>query len=98
MIVISTQTQGALYRSRRRRLSRLILQSLTPWSSGLSVSAGQYVSSENATSAWVAQSSGTTGASEPTGQGSFNDGGVTWTLADIPSLLAFLYAGAPTPA
>ena len=95
---ITAQTQGALLRMRNRRITRQILQSLTAWSSGLPVMEGEYVSSENGTSPWLAMSSGTTGASAPTGSGSFNDGGVTWVRADIQSLLTYRYSGAPTPA
>lgn len=95
----TAQMQGALLRARKRRIARQILQSLTPWSSGLVVSAGQYVSAENQTSAWLAVTSGTTGASSPTGQAVlFDDGGVSWTRADVQSLLQYQYSGAPTPA
>jgi hypothetical protein len=92
--------QGALLRARKRRIARQILQSLTPWSGpGLSVTAGQYVSSENGTSAWLAATTGTTGSQAPTGQAVlFDDGGVSWTRADVQSLLKYQYSGAPTPA
>lgn len=89
--------QGALYRNRRRRQSRQILQSLTPWRSGLACTAGQYVSSENATSPWLAQNSGVTGATAPTGTGRQSDGVVTWLRVDIQSLLQFLNSSPPTP-
>lgn len=88
--------QGALYRNRRHRLSRVILQSLTPWRTGLVVIVGQYVSSENGTSAYEATTSGTTGATAPTGR-STNDGGVTWVKVGVQALLRFLNTGAPTP-
>lgn len=91
-------TQGALLRNRNRRITRQILQSLTPWTTGLTVTAGQYVSSENGTSPWVARNSGVTGATAPTGQGAVSDGVVTWVRADIQSLLQFNYSGAPSPA
>jgi hypothetical protein len=61
-------------------------------------SVGQYVSSENGTSAWVSTSTGVTGASAPTGQRTFNDGGVDWTHIDMQMLLPFLNTGVPTPA
>jgi hypothetical protein len=97
-MAISAQMQGALLRARKRRIARQILQSLTPWSHGLIVTAGQYVSSENGTSAWLAVTSGTTGTQSPTGQNVlFNDGGVDWTRADVQSLLQYQYSGAPTP-
>ena len=88
--------QGALYRNRRRRLSRVILGKLTPWSTGLVVTAGQYVSAENGTAAFLATTSGTTGATAPTGR-TTNDGGVTWVRADIQSLLQFLNTSPNTP-
>jgi hypothetical protein len=98
-MAFSAQTQGALVRNRNRRITRQILQSLTPWSSGLVVTEGQLVSSENQTSAWTAQSSGTTGATAPTQVNGYsvNDGGVVWVLTDIQSLLQYRYSGAPTP-
>jgi hypothetical protein len=95
---LSAQVQGALLRMRNRRLTRLILQGLTPWSSGLTVTTGDYVSSENGTSAWRATSSGTSGTNAPTGQGAFNDGAVSWVRVDVQSLLTYRYTGAPTPA
>lgn len=95
----SAQMQGALLRARKRRIARQILQSLTPWSGpGLSVQAGQYVSAENQTSAWLAVTNGTTGADAPTGQAVlFDDGGVSWTRADVQSLLKYQYVSPPTP-
>ena len=75
-----------------------VLKKLTPWSHGLSVTKGQYVSAENGTAAFLATNSATTGTNTPSGQ-SFKDGtsGVTWQRADIMSLLTYLYTGAPTP-
>jgi hypothetical protein len=94
----SAQMQGALLRARKRRIARQILQALTPWSASLPVTAGQYVSSENGTSAWLAVTSGTTGASAPTGQAVlFDDGGVSWTRSDVQSLARYQYSGPPTP-
>jgi hypothetical protein len=90
-------TQGALLRNRNRRITRQILQSLTPWTTGLTVTAGQYVSSENGTTPWLAQNSGVTGATAPTGQGVVSDGVVLWQRIDIQSLLQFKFNGAPSP-
>ncbi len=95
-MAMTTQMQGVLYRMRRRRLARVVLQSLTAWAPGLVVAAGQYVSSQSGNVAYVATSSGTTGATMPVGQ-SANDGGVSWILVDIQFLLNFLNSGAPTP-
>ncbi len=96
MAAMTAQTQGVLYRMRRRRLARVVLQSLTAWAQGLIVSEGQYVSAQNGTAAYVATTSGTTGATMPVGR-SANDGGVSWVSVDIQYLLNFLYSGAPTP-
>jgi len=75
-----------------------VLSKLTPWSEGLTISAGQYVSAENGNAAFLATDGGTTGPNPPVGQ-TFKDGnsGVTWRRADIMSLLTYLYTGAPTP-
>lgn len=90
--------QGALLRARNRRRSRVILQGLTEWESGLAVTQDDYVSSENGTTPWQAQNSGTSGAGPaPTGTGLQSDGAVTWLRVDIPSLLRFLNSPPPTP-
>lgn len=91
--------QGALLRNRNRRRTRQILQSLVLWSEGLAVSAGDYVSSDNATTAWIAQNSGVTGATAPSIANGLrvSDGSITWVNAPVQSLLKFLYSGAPTP-
>jgi hypothetical protein len=94
---LTAQTQGALLRMRNRRITRQLLESLTPWSHGLSVVDGQLVSSENGNSPWLATSTGTTGTNAPTGQGAFNDGAVSWVRVDVQSLLTYRYTGAPTP-
>lgn len=93
----SAQMQGALLRARNRRITRVILQGLTAWRSGLVVAAGDYVSSENGTSPWIAATSGTTGATAPTGEGVHSDGAVSWLRVDIQSLLRFKYSPPPTP-
>jgi hypothetical protein len=97
-MALTAQQQAGMLRNRNRRITRQILQSLTRWTTGLSVEAGDYVSSESDTTPWIAQNSGVTGPTAPTGQGSVNDGVVTWVRADIPSLLQFKFSGAPTPA
>lgn len=98
IMAYSAQMQGALLRARNRRITRQILQGLTAWRTGLVVTAGQYVSSENGTTPWIAATSGTTGASGPTGQGViFDDGGVSWARVEIQSLLQFKFTKAPTP-
>jgi hypothetical protein len=89
--------QGGLYYARQRRKANALLQALTPWSAGLPVTAGQYVSSENGNTPWVATGSGTTGATAPSGQGVVNDGAVSWRRVDTLYLLRYLYTGVPTP-
>jgi hypothetical protein len=98
-MTITRGQQAALYYARRRRLALSVLQTLTPWSEGLAVTEGQYVSSGGAP--FIAAHDGTTGPNAPFGQ-SFADGldgsgGVTWVRADMQSLLQFLYKGVPTP-
>lgn len=92
----TAQTQAGLYRARRRRQARLLLSQLTPWRSGLVVTEGQLVSSENGTSAYQAQNGGTTGAVAPTGR-STNDGAVLWVKFDTLALLQYLNSSLPTP-
>jgi hypothetical protein len=96
-MAISGAQQAALYYARRRRLALSVLQTLTPWSEGLNVTGGHYVSSGGA--AYIAAHDGTTGPNAPFGQSSQDaeSGGVTWVRADTQSLLQFLYKGAPTP-
>jgi hypothetical protein len=92
----SPQSQGARFRNTKMRKARQILQGLTPWSAGLSVTECDYVSAESGNAAFIAGSTGVTGATSPTGQVT-SDGVIVWTRADIASLLQFLYTGAPTP-
>jgi hypothetical protein len=89
--------QGGLYRARKRRLGRVLLQGLTQWTPGLTVAEGEYVSANNQTQCWLATSSGVTGATQPSGQGAFDDGGVSWVISNIQSLLQYQFAGVPTP-
>lgn len=84
--------QAALYHNRRRRLSRVILASLTPWQVGLVVTVGEYVSGDGGTTPYIAATAGTTAGTDPT-----TDTGVTWVRQDVQSLLQFLNTGAPTP-
>jgi len=76
-------------------MANIILKQVAPWSQGLNVTAGQYVTSGG--SLWQASENGTTGATPPTGFSLFNDGAVAWKPADIMSLLQYLYTGVPTP-
>ncbi len=96
-MALSRGMQGALYYARRRRLALTVMQKLTPWANGLTVTAGDYVTSENGNAPFLATTSGTTGTTAPAGTGAIYDGGVHWVRADIQSLLQYLYTGAPTP-
>jgi hypothetical protein len=97
MTITRAQQAALYYARRRRRLALSVLNTLTPWSEGLEVSQGQYVSCGG--SPYIASHDGTTGPNAPTGHTSTDSpsGGVTWVRADIQSLLQFLYKGAPTP-
>lgn len=97
VMAVSRAQQAGLYYARRRRLALSVMQKLTPWAHGLTVTEGQYVTSENGVAPFLATSSGTTGTTAPAGTGAISDGGVNWVRADIQSLLQFLYSGAPTP-
>jgi hypothetical protein len=97
--MITPQQQAALYYARRRRLANSVLQGLAPWSENLEVTAGQYVSAENGTAAYLSLNSGTTGSISPTGllASDAESGGVKWQKVNAMSLLQFLYTGVPTP-
>lgn len=81
----SAQNQAASWRIRRYNRSRIFTQNLTPWSSGLSVTTGDYVQSFNL--AWIALNSGTTGSTPPNNglHNTVSDGAVTWS--HVPLLL-----------
>lgn len=87
---------AALYWSRRRRLSRLIAQMITPWASGLSVTEGQYVTTDTGQRVVRAGSTGVTGATAPTGLVSF-DGVIEWVTVPLTSLVLLNYLGVNTP-
>jgi hypothetical protein len=94
----SRPRSAGLYYARRLRRARVVQQNLTPWSSGLSVSAGQYV--QNAGLAFQAQNSGTTGHDAPTqAAGVFDDGspGISWLAIPTTALIDFILTAPPTP-
>ena len=76
---IAAQTQAATWRMRRANRSRVFTQNLTPWSSGLTVVAGDYVQSFGL--AWEALTSGVTGATAPNNEtkNTVSDGAVIWS-------------------
>ncbi len=90
--------QSAAFFQRKRSKARRVIQALTPWSQGLVVSAGQYVS--NANNGYQALNSGTTGSSAPTQiQGQHSDGAVTWQFVDPTFFGTLLFdTSLPTPA
>ncbi|MGD0023603.1 MAG: hypothetical protein ABSC37_03100 [Xanthobacteraceae bacterium] len=74
---LATVTQAAAYFMRRNRKSRVIVDNLTQWTPGLTVTAGQYVKSYG--KAYRATNSGTTGTMAPTAlQGDQSDGAIIW--------------------
>jgi hypothetical protein len=90
--------QTVAFFQRKRSKARRVIQELTPWSSGLVVTGGQFVT--NAGSAYKALNSGTTGASAPTQtQGQHSDGAVTWQFVDPAFFSTLLFdTSLPTPA
>lgn len=92
---MTARLQGGLYYARKNRRGRATLDSLTAWSAGLPVTAGQYV--RNAGNGYQAVNSGTTGSTPPTvGGGNQSDGTVTWTYV-APEIFNNLNApGTPT--
>jgi hypothetical protein len=87
---------AALYAMRRRRALNLLFLTVTPWSAGLTVTTGQYVSIGQ--TLWQATSTGTSGATKPINSGD-SDGGVTWVKQAIMSIWQYRYAtsAVPTP-
>lgn len=92
---LTSQQQAGLYYARRNRQGRVVLQGLTQWESSLAILTGDYV--QNAGSAYVADHSGTTGATAPTGYMKSYDGGVEWTYVPPQMLndLVFEKPGSP---
>ena len=83
--MLSAANQAAAWRIRKYNRSRIFTQNLTPWSSGLPVTIGDYVQSFNL--AWQAQNTGTTGATAPNNANgnTVSDGAVKWS--HVPLLL-----------
>ncbi len=81
--MLSAQNQASAWRIRRMNRSRRYISNLTPWSSSLAVTEGDFVQSFNL--AWVALNSGTTGATAPSNESgnTVSDGAVTWTHAPL---------------
>jgi hypothetical protein len=81
----TAQMQAGMFWARRNTRARAAVQALTPWSSGLTITAGEYVQSFG--SAYIAITSGTTGSTAPSGTtGNINDGGITWQFVVAQSL------------
>ncbi len=89
--ILKAANQAAMRTIRKNHRATAILQSLPVWASGKTATAGQYCQSLG--SAYIAVTSGTTGATAPTGtSGTVSDGGVDWQYVFPKSLLQFLYA------
>lgn len=88
--------QAGMYYARRNRLARSVVQNLTVWSAGLSVTAGQYV--QHAGNAYKALGTGTTGATPPTlARGEQSDGTITWVYVDPQIFSDYVYNAPATP-
>jgi hypothetical protein len=86
--------QGALYRNRRRRLARLLMQTqVTAWTANVEVEEGIFVTTDNGTTLLQAQSSGTTGSVAPTCP-TYADR-VKWAVVSSQVLLSYQYQGIP---
>lgn len=92
---LTSQMQAALYYARRNRQGRAVLQGLTQWEDGLAVLSGDYV--QNAGNAYIADHSGTCGATAPTGYAKAYDGAVEWTYVppQVFNNLVFEKPGSP---
>jgi hypothetical protein len=86
----SARRQAGLYYARKNTRARVRVSNLTPWSAGLvitsgMVTAGTYVQSFG--QAYIATSSGTTGATAPSGNSASYDGGVHWQFVYSAAIL-----------
>jgi hypothetical protein len=83
--MLNAQDQASAFRIRKYNRSRRYTENLTPWSAGLPVTIGDYVSSFGL--AWQAQNSGITGAVAPSNASgnTVTDGVVRWS--HVPLLL-----------
>ncbi|HUZ34020.1 MAG TPA: hypothetical protein VMV19_18215 [Xanthobacteraceae bacterium] len=92
----SAARAAGLKYARLNRMARVTVQNLTPWSAGLVVSAGEYIT--NVSLAYQALNSGTTaGTQGPTQYGQFTDaGGVTWLF--VPTQAFVRIPNPATPA
>jgi hypothetical protein len=87
--------QGALYRNRRRRLARLLMQTkVSAWQASAVVEDGMFVTTDNGNTLLQAQSSGTTGSVAPT-YPTYSDT-VKWIAVSSQGLLSYQYQGIPT--
>lgn len=81
---ITGAMQAGMYYARRKNRARAAVQALTPWAEGQSITAGDQRQSLG--SAFIALTSGTTGATPPSGNGNISDGAVTWQFVFAQSL------------
>jgi hypothetical protein len=86
---LNATNQAGMFAARKRARQRRVLSLITQWTSGLTVTSGDYVVLAD-NSLWLATSSGTSGASFVVTGNQANDGGVTWTRADIQSLQIYV--------
>jgi hypothetical protein len=82
---MSEAAQAAMYYQRKLRRSRALVQALPKWSTGLVIVAGEFVQSEG--NAYRATTSGTTGATAPSGYTVAFDGTVHWAYVNTRSIV-----------
>jgi hypothetical protein len=90
----------SFYARKAHRLSRLVLQSLVPFSVGLTVTEGDFISSDLGSTLWIAQNSGTSGATAPTianGRTVQIDGSILWQPSDLAILARYVFQAPPQP-
>jgi hypothetical protein len=91
-------TDPTFFSRKKRRMAQIVLQSLVPFSVGLTVATGDYISSENRISAWVAMNPGTSADPAPTGTGiQVDGGGISWGKVDTALLARFVNNAPPQP-
>jgi hypothetical protein len=83
---MNNTAQYSAWRIRRNNDARKLLNGLTPFSPGLSVTQGDFIQSVGL--CYQAQNSGTSGASAPTQTtGTYNDGAISWLFFETRALL-----------
>jgi hypothetical protein len=85
-------------RNRNRRLARLLMATeVSAWTALTPISAGMYVTTDNANTLMYANDGGTTGSTAPT-YPSYSDT-ISWAVVSSQTLLQYRFnsSGVPTP-